>query len=84
MRGQSETVYCAAMPDEPKPPRRAADRTSLLVTTGMIALAAIGIATIFADPILAAFSPPPAAEASPTPAPSATVPPAAAVDGGHP
>jgi hypothetical protein len=76
------------MLDEPNTARRPADRTSLIVTTGMVLLAVVGVGTVFGDPILAALSPGAGAEpATPAVTPASTpaaTPPSTGTDGGHP
>jgi hypothetical protein len=47
-----------ADPPKAKAPRTA-DRTGAVVWCGIVLLALVGIATIFADPILSVLSPPP-------------------------
>jgi len=62
-------------------PGDAPDRTGLLVAMGIMALAVLGVGTVFAEPIMAALSPgasataePSRAEAPATPAPATPAP----------
>ena len=79
-------VYCAEMTGQPRANRE--DRTSLVISAGMVALFIVGVASVFGNTIAAAFVPPaaPAPETMPAAADlaaAATAPPTGtSVDGG--